>query len=157
MSPSASTEFTPIIRTQLDWEHRLAEIEVGEYSASQFIGEITEFTRSVVRIIKQTKVDIALQTGPPSSDIVGTCPLCGGAVIETKKSFRCVNWKTRGCKFGVWKQISGHKMTKAQVKELLAKKKTKPLKFKGKTGKVFEAHLILKSDGKVETFVTIDA
>lgn len=135
-----------------EWEHRLGQIESGQYSVSHFMEEIVAFTQSVVESIKQTEVDmpLSMQALPSSQDIIGVCPLCGGDVIETKKSFGCTNWKTSGCKFTVWKQISGHNVTKAQAKELLAKKKTRLLKFKTKAGKVFQAHLIVGTNGRIE-------
>jgi DNA topoisomerase-3 len=132
-----------------EWEQRLAQIEMGKYPVRQFIGEITSFTKTVVETIKQTEMETTLGMQLERQRF-GACPLCGGDVVESKKSFCCANWNTTGCKFGVWKQISGHKMTQAQVKELLAKKKTKLLKFKSKTGNAFTAHLVLKPDGHIE-------
>ena len=33
------------------------------------------------------------------------CPLCGGEILERKKSFSCSNWKDEdgGCHFTIWK------------------------------------------------------
>ncbi|MFB5191311.1 type IA DNA topoisomerase [Alicyclobacillus fastidiosus] len=133
-----------------DWEHRLAQIESGSYSVRQFIGEIGDFTGKVVDTIKRTKVDFPFRAQSAQRDAIGTCPLCGGEIVETQKSYGCANWKQTGCKFGIWKQLSGHKLTKAQIKDLLQKRRTRLLKFTNKAGKSFEARLILGADGKVE-------
>jgi len=133
-----------------NWEYRLAQIESGKYDVRQFIGEITEFTEMVVESIRNTSIDISIPSPADHREVIGVCPKCAGDVVETKKSFGCVNWQAQGCKFGIWKQISGHKMTKAQVRELLTKNRTKPLHFKSKVGKAFDAHLVLTLDGKVE-------
>lgn len=129
-----------------DWEHRLAQIEAGNYDVRQFIHEITEFTHIVVGSIRQFAVHVAPDP-QTASTAVGKCPRCGGQVVETKKSFACANWKSHGCTFCVWKQISGHNMSAAQVKDLLNKQRTRPLKFKSKAGKPFQARLLLNPDG----------
>ncbi|WP_436663658.1 DNA topoisomerase 3 [Alicyclobacillus acidoterrestris] len=129
-----------------DWEHRLAQIEAGHYDVRQFIHEITEFTHSVVESIGQFTVHVVPDAQTASASL-GQCPLCGGQVVETKKSFACANWKSHGCAFCVWKQISGHNMSAAQVKDLLHKKRTRPLKFKSKAGKPFQARILLNPDG----------
>lgn len=132
-----------------EWEHHLSQIEAGRYSVSQFIGEITTFTRTVVESIKETTVLLAPEVQLTNREVLGTCPICGGEIVETKKSYGCTHWQTQGCKFAVWKQICGHRMTKSQAKELLVKKRTKKLKFKNKAGEMFEAQLVLHPDGKV--------
>ncbi|MBQ3885208.1 MAG: topoisomerase C-terminal repeat-containing protein [Ruminococcus sp.] len=47
----------------------------------------------------------------------------------------------------IWKSIAGKSISAAQVKKLITKKKTDLIKgFKGKSGKEFNAYLILKND-----------
>lgn len=73
----------------------------------------------------------------------GTCPKCGGDVIEGQKGFGCANWR-EGCRFVLWKTpICGKVLTPNQVKSLLKKGKTPLIKgFKSKSGKSFSAYLI---------------
>ena len=80
---------------------------------------------------------------------LGTCPVCGKGKITTNKSgYGCNRWK-EGCKFFVGKQIAGKNISEAIVKKLIKDKKTGTIKgFKSKSGKSFDAALILK-DGKV--------
>ncbi len=81
---------------------------------------------------------------------LGRCPRCGKEVVEGKNGWGCSGYKD-GCKFIVWKEIAGKKLSAAQVKELIAKGRTVVIKgFKSKAGKEFEAALVLGPDGKVE-------
>lgn len=134
-----------------EWEYKLKRMENGEYNFKKFVDEICDFTNNIVEEIKKSTVNI--QADPKRTferESFGKCPLCGGDVVETPKSYGCSNWKEKSCKFSIWKEISGHKITKSELKIILEKGKTKLLKFKSaKTGKDFEALLILK-DGKTE-------
>lgn len=127
-----------------EWEYKLKQMEQGQYDPQTFMNEIRTFTHNIIGQLTSQTVTIA----QAEKENLGNCPLCGQPIVESPKAFGCSGWKA-GCKFTIWKEISGHKMSPAQVRELLAKKKTKPLKFKSKQGKDFEAHLIIK-DGKIE-------
>lgn len=80
---------------------------------------------------------------------IGKCPLCGKDIIELTKGYGCSGYK-EGCKFVIWKQIAGKKITLNQVQDLLQNGKTKILKgFKSNTGNKFDAALVL-NNGMVE-------
>lgn len=134
-----------------EWEFRLKEMEQGRYAFSMFIEEVKVLTSDVVGHLLQRDIHVSIteDIGTDNSRI-GTCPLCGGQVIETSKAFSCSNWRNKGCTFAVWKVISGHRMTVSQVKMLIEKKSTRVLSFtSSKTGKPFKATLQLDSAGKV--------
>ncbi len=79
---------------------------------------------------------------------IGSCPLCGKAVVEREKAFSCSGWE-QGCKFAIWKTIAGKRLRMSTAKTLLNKGKTSRLKgFQSKSGKPFEARLKLE-DGKI--------
>ena len=79
----------------------------------------------------------------------GACPACGKQVSEQPKSYSCSGWR-EGCKFVIWKTISGKKISKRTAKTLLEKGRTSVLKgFKSKAGKTFEARLELR-EGEVK-------
>lgn len=81
--------------------------------------------------------------------IIGQCPLCGKDIVESEKSYYCSGYK-EGCNFSIWKNISGKKITKSNVKQLLEKGLTTEIKgFKSRTGKQFNAKLHI-NNGKVE-------
>ena len=50
-------------------------------------------------------------------------PLCVKEVVEGKNGWSCSGYKD-GCKFIVWKEVAGHRLTIAQVKELIGKGRT---------------------------------
>ncbi len=71
---------------------------------------------------------------------------------ENSKSFYCTGYK-EGCKFSIWKEIKGKKISKRTAETLIHKGYTGKLKgfYSDKTGKDFEAKLkINKSTQKVE-------
>lgn len=72
------------------------------------------------------------------------CPVCGGKVTETHKSFFC-----KGCSLYVYRTIAGTDIT-GQIDALLKNKKTGYLDFVSNSGKKFVARLCLGSEGKVE-------
>lgn len=82
----------------------------------------------------------------PEKESLGACPKCGKDVLTTAKAYSCCGGKD-GCGFIVWKSIAGKSISAAQAKKLITKKKTDLIKgFKGKSGKEFNAYIILKDD-----------
>jgi DNA topoisomerase III len=79
------------------------------------------------------------------------CPKCGqGQIIEGKRGYGCNRFR-EGCNFVVWKEIAGKKLTENQIYQLIDKGKTRLLKgFKGKSGRPFQARLVLSSEWKTE-------
>ncbi len=101
--------------------------------------EITEFTERIVDTVKESNIEST-----------GNCPVCKSQIMEKEKLYGCTNWKEGNCEFKVWKQIAGKTLTPENVKELLTKKKTKPIEgFKNKKGSLFTASLKLEKDGNV--------
>ncbi|MCF8567941.1 DNA topoisomerase 3 [Alicyclobacillus tolerans] len=131
-----------------EWEFKLKQIENGKETLNTFIQNTVVFTKEVIQEFSTTSIHVESTS---SRAVLGKCPLCGGDVTETPKFYGCSNWKSQQCTFKVWKDISGHKMSPAQVKALLTKRQTKPLQFKSKKdGKLFDAVLVLRDTGKVE-------
>lgn len=128
-----------------DWEKKLLDIEQGKYHASLFMQEIQRFTQDVVAEIKaQETVAVSFST----RESIGTCPLCGKPIIESKKGYGCSGWK-EGCKFVIWKEIAGKKISQAQAKKILKGKSDLIKGFKSKKGSQFDAYLKLDG-GKIE-------
>lgn len=127
------------------WEKTLADIETGAAGPEEFMSGIKKLTTDIVELARN---QVANQPAP-TTEPLGKCPLCGKDVIEGKKGYGCRGFR-EGCKFIIWKEISGKKLTPLQMKSLLEKGKTGIIKgFKSKRGGKFDAGLQLK-DGKVE-------
>ena len=130
-----------------DWESELQNIEKGNSSASDFMQNIERFTSDICTrycSIAENKAFRRTEKEP-----IGTCPKCGKEVLETAKAYSCCGGKD-GCGFIIWKTIAGKNISAAQAKKLVIKKKSDLIKgFKSKTGKVFDAYLVLKNDFSV--------
>lgn len=146
-------------------ELQLQSMADGEMQDREFISAVEtliadatdEWKGSQINVFSDAKRDYSQNKkagtsakGQNTFKEVGECPLCKKKIIEYPKSFSCSGWK-EGCKFTVWKTIASKKITEAQVKKLISHKKTDLIKgFKSKTGKSFDAVLILNSIGQTE-------
>ena len=87
------------------------------------------------------------------------CPSCGGAIVTTAYGFRCEHYdreKENSCDFSVGK-IAEKSLNAAQLTELLTNKRTKTIRgFKSKTGKKFDACLVLETDETGKAVINFD-
>ncbi|MDX6380455.1 MAG: topoisomerase [Rubrobacteraceae bacterium] len=149
-SPLSSPELTA------RWEERLARMEGGDEDRARFMDDIGSFATALVEEVRTRegeKVAVLEKPGGNGGGAgnvpLGSCPKCGVPVVETKKSYGCSAWKS-GCKFAIWKNISGKRISTAQARQLLTKGRTGQLKgFKSKAGKPFSAALTLDGEHRV--------
>ncbi|WP_047982196.1 type IA DNA topoisomerase [Ornithinibacillus contaminans] len=131
-------------------EKSLADIQKGTVNKQGFLQTVFLFTNESVEQIKADNA-ITIQEVQSSSSVtqsnepLGTCPVCGGNIIEGRKGFGCSNWK-QGCKFVIWKNDKylgalKKKPTKTMVKSLLKNKKAYVKGLTSKQGKKFNAYL----------------
>lgn len=87
----------------------------------------------------------------PGYDLTGlACPACSGRIIEGKKGVGCANWRPEqgNCRFVIWKEISGKKLTGKNMETLLAGKTTRPYVLRDRDGNKFKAKLrMIKEPG----------
>lgn len=136
-----------------DWEYLLKEIQQGNLAPEQFLKEICAMLRELV--ISYQVIPGSDVLFPSQLESVGTCPRCGGQVTERSKGFFCQN---PTCKFAIWKsnrffEAKGKPVSKALVQSLL---KDGRANLKGchseKTGKLYDAVVILEDDGQDTQF-----
>ena len=130
-----------------DWEEKLKRIERKDYSADDFMQEITDMISDLVQTYEKVKdADVLM---PKEGTSLGKCPVCGKPVVERQKSFSCSD---RACKFALWKNdrffaAIGKSMTSAVAKQLLTSGK---VSLKGcvssKTGKKYNATVWLNME-----------
>ena len=133
------------------WEGRLAKMEKGAGSRDEFMADIGRFTTALVEEVRGLEGEKLAAPERISREPIGTCPKCGAPVVETKKAYGCSAWKTVGCKFAIWKTISGKRLSVGQAKQLLTRRRTPQLKgFKSKVGKPYAAALKLDEEHKVK-------
>lgn len=138
-----------------EFEHKLGQIEKGEYQYSTFISEMAEYVKELLPQIIQSGQSISsIQTVDEKKNDVnfGTCPKCNEGVIKKgKKSTYCTNWNADPkCDFTIWLTMAQKKLTDKQIKDLILDKHTKEVKgFTSKAGKPFNAPLKLDDSFKV--------
>ena len=132
-----------------EWEQRLGEVERGTLAPEDFMDGITALVRDLVRDYQPVSGWEVLF--PPDREAVGPCPRCGGAVTESKKGFFCEN---RDCRFVLWKDSKFFSAKKKQLTKSVAASLLKAgrVKLTGcwseKTGKTYDATVILEDDGE---------
>ena len=139
-----------------EWEHKLKIVEHGELDADAFMAEISRMVSDLVKtysVIKGAEVLF-----PSGRDVIGKCPRCGGDVTESKKGFFC---ETNDCRFGLWRDnkfLTGKKITMTnKMAATLLKDGKIPVKgiFSEKTGKTYDATLVMTDDG-AKTIYSLD-
>lgn len=132
------------------WEEKLKHIEDGKLSSDDFLVEIANMTKNLVKTYEVIKGADTLFPSNSKVESIGKCPRCGSGVKENKKGFCCEN---RACSFALWKENmfftkKKKKLTKTIAVELLEKGKTKLNGcYSEKTGKTYDAIVILDDTG----------
>lgn len=136
-----------------DWEEKLLLVEKSEYAGENFMDEIKDWIADLIQnyeVIRDSEVLLS-----KDANIIGKCPVCGGAVEEKARAFFCSN---RSCKFALWKnnryfESIGKSMTSATAQKLLDSGKVKLKGCKSaKTGKIFDAtvYMEVSEDGSTK-------
>ena len=137
---------SPILTAE--WEEKLKQIEQGGLSPDEFLQEINEMIESLVRTYEVIKGTDNLF--PSNKEGIGKCPRCGGNVVENRKGFCCGN---KDCGFALWKENKFFTMKKKTLTKEIAIKLLKEGRVKltgcysGKTGKTYDAIVILDDNG----------
>lgn len=105
-------------------EKRLNDIELGQYSMTDYIGKVKELVSTAVERISGNKANIA---GRLEKVAVGKCPHCSKDIYEGDKAFYCAGFaaKDQSCSFVVAKEnkllqkFGLKKLTVAHFKKLL--------------------------------------
>lgn len=141
-------------RLTANWEVKLQQIEKNNYSPDKFLDEIIDFTKSIIEnknidenVVKNLKNKSRLES-------LGACPICSKNVYEWDKTFSC---EDKDCRFVIFKNSKFFtekkaKITKAKVKELLSKGKTKMKFYSEKANKDYEAYIKLDITEKYINF-----
>ncbi len=154
---SAGTLFMELVTDKLkdpaltaEWETRLAEIQAGARSAEDFMAGVVSFIRSFVDDVKLLHPGTEMDVFQAAREVLGTCPICGKAVVEYPKSYSCESGRD-GCGFTIWKTICRKSISTAQAKKLFEHGQSDLMKgfISPKTGGPFDAYLVLKEDKSV--------
>ena len=151
-----------------EWEDKLKQVERGTLSPDVFLAGIESMTADIIRVLETMPMDL-----PPNSPLlaktapklaqnhpaVGVCPRCGRRVVEGPKSFYCEgNFQHPPCKFALWKDNrfftnKGKTVTRTTAERLLKSGRVHMTKLhSGKTGKDYDADIVMEDDGNRVSF-----
>lgn len=164
------------------WESGLQGIADGKYTKQIYLDKIYAYIEKNTEKMKAENHSSEIQTniqklknvypdigkaaaagnGTGTGSTGAACPLCGKPLRTSEKSLYCTGYKD-GCKFTIWREISGKKLTDKQLESLakgIQKKgdnyesspSAKISGFKSKKGTAFDAKLQITGikDGRVD-------
>lgn len=82
-----------------EWENQLLAMEKGEVDSARFMEGIKNLITMVLNGCDMISEEERQRFR--SSDSIGTCPICGSLIFESKRSFYCSN---KECDFTLWKE-----------------------------------------------------
>ena len=135
-----------------EWENDLLRMERGEIKPHDFMQGIHGLLDKMLADLRQIPTVVA---APYCNKVsMGSCPVCGNPVHESKLSFCCAD---RSCKFALWKESR----YLANMRKTLDKKMAVDLLKKGRTyvkdfysvkkDKTFAADLVMRvEDGRAQ-------
>ena len=128
-----------------EWENDLLRMERGEIKPHDFMQGIHGLLDKMLADLRQIPTVAA---APHHNEVsVGSCPVCGNPVHESKLSFCCAD---RSCKFALWKEsryLANMRKTldKKMAVDLLKKGRTHVKDFYSvKKDKTFAADLVMR-------------
>lgn len=122
------------------WELALSKIENGEQDAEVFSRNIREYAGQICTEMLQCGISAVEEQSQLA------CPLCKKNTVRLyPKVAKCTD---KECGFKVFREVCGKTLSEKEVHSLLEKGRTPVLKgLSGKSGKKFNASLVLKEDG----------
>lgn len=122
------------------WELALSKIENGEQDAEFFGRNIREYTGKICEEMLQCGISAV-----EAQNLIA-CPLCKKNTVRIyPKVVKCTD---KECDFKVFREICGKMLSDKDIQTLLSKGRTPVLKgLAGKSGKKFNAAVVLKDDG----------
>ena len=142
---------SPILTAE--WESMLKQVEHGELSATSFMDQIADMSRTLVKehtAPEKCFADLFPSSRETAHEAVGVCPRCGAPVYEGKKGFFCDN---RECSFALWKDNRFFSSKKKSITKSVAAALLKEGRismsglYSEKTGKTYDAEVILDDTG----------
>jgi DNA topoisomerase-3 len=123
-------------------EYHLVQVERGQRDADDFMAEIQDYACEIVDRAKSFEYDELYDT----DDVLGSCPSCGGEVIEMAWFYRCrqrPDVSTEDdCPMRFWKDTSGRYLDRQTVRTLLSDGKTGSLEgFTARNGRTYKGFI----------------
>jgi len=129
------------------WEQKLEEMRDNKVSYDVFMKHIKDFAVRITKELVQLRISLPQETAKPMQTIPIKCPKCEkGKMMLYEKVAQC-DLYARGCDFKIWRTLSGVLLDEKQIKELLEKGRTGPLKDlqDRNTGKKVSGNLVFEN------------
>ena len=142
---------SPILTAE--WESMLKQVEHGELSATSFMDQIADMSRTLVKehtTPEERFADLFPSSKKRDPAQKSVCPRCGAPVFEGKKGFFCGN---RECSFALWKDNRFFSSKKKSITKSVAAALLKEGRismsglYSEKTGRTYDAEVILDDTG----------
>ena len=136
-----------------EWEEQLLQIEKGELDPDKFLADIETMVGGIITDYKV--IDGAEVLFPSGRTVVGKCPRCGSDVTESKKGYFC---EKNSCRFALWRDNRFLTGKKINLTSKMAEKLLKDGRayvsgiYSEKTGKKYDAFIVLDDNGEKTTF-----
>ncbi len=125
-----------------NWEYQLFQVQGGQKSRDEFMGEIAEMTRQIVERARQYEHD----TIPGDFGTLAVpCPKCKGEIRERYRHFQC-----SACELNLPKILAGRLLSAQEIETLITNGQIGPLQgFRSRQGRPFAAVLKLSEENKI--------
>lgn len=136
-----------------EMEASLLSVQRGLLPKSEYMARIVQQTEELVRKIRTHERSSLYQ----SDASVGSCLLCGKAIVETTLSYQCEanTGKGKGCEFVVWKESSGRWYDRTTVKRLIEERQISNLHgFFNFSGEQYEMNIKMEDNGRISALNT---
>lgn len=136
-----------------EWESMLKQVERGEIIANAFMDGIAKLVRDLIQqnsAPNSAYLSLFGKNKAGKHEAIGTCPRCGGAVLEGKKGFFCEN---KACSFALWKSNHFFSSKKKTITKTIAAALLKEGRvfisglYSEKTGKTYDAVVVMDDTG----------
>ena len=111
------------------WERELEMIADGKFPPERFIYQVEEYVREVIEADKTVEVESEYRDdNVQENEVIGTCPICGFPVRETKYGWCCKKRleNKEACSVNIGKEdrmimkLTGKKLSKKQAETILS-------------------------------------
>ncbi len=110
------------------WEQKLEEMRDNKVTYDVFMKHIKDFTARITKELMQLKISLPKEVAVPLQTNTIKCPKCAkGKMMLYEKLAQC-DCYARGCDFRLWRTLNGVMLDEKEMRNLLEKGKTGPLK-----------------------------
>ncbi len=132
-----------------EWETTLQRIAKGQASDEDFLNEIIDFTKNLIRDNKTTTSRNDNPFRFSKLPVIGKCPKCGKNVYVFPKSYSCEDSRGK-CGFFFTKEMWGKEISETQAKRIIEKGSSITLKgLTTRNGETVSGKFVLSDDKRI--------